>query len=82
VALNGFRVQATIIQFKSVDNLFSFMIDLEVPSKEDISKFDTAAKFFKLKKDLLSVERFRNVILLLPFIAAVLFTILSSFSSE
>lgn len=74
MALNGFSPVATTIRFKSAEGLFSFVIDLPVPSGDDISKFDTASEFQNLKKDDASIERLRNILLLPTFIAAVILT--------
>ena len=84
VALNGFGPLATTVRFKSAEDLFTFVIDVPVPSDQDISSFDTATEFNKLtkEKDDKTVERFRNIIILPPFIASVILTIPTSSPQE
>ena len=81
LALNGFGPLAKIARFKSAEDMFSFVIDLAFPSKTSFSNFDVAAEFSILKKSS-SIERLRNIIVLLPFIAAVILIIPSSSPSD
>ena len=82
VALIGFGSQGTALRFKSSEDLLSFVVDVEVPSSDAVSKFDTAKEFLELKPEAKSTGRFRNILLLPPFVAAVLLAVPSSSPSE
>ena len=73
---------ATVICFKSAEDLFSHVINVEIPKTADMSKFETAAEFLKLAAESKPVERFRNVLLPPSFIAAIILAIPSSSPSE
>ena len=75
VALNGFGSTATILRFKSAKDLFAYVIDTEVPSIDEISRFETALEFSNLKKDKDTIEHFRNILMLPPFVTSVLISI-------
>ena len=82
VALNRFGPHASVARFKSAEDLFSYVIDLKVPSEDEISKFDTLKDFSALKGEVTSVARFRNMLLLPPFVASTILSFPSASPSE
>jgi len=82
VVPNGFGPLATVIRFKSAENLFSCVLDVEISTKADMFKFKTAVEFSKLTVNSKTFERFRNVLLLPPFIVIVILAIPSLSPNE
>ena len=82
VALSGFNESAYVIRFKDPATFFKLVIEEEVPSKEEILKFQNPTDFENLAAVKNAKEKFRNFVLVRPYAALAMLSISSRYLPE
>ena len=75
VALKSFGPLAMVARLKPTEDLFSHVVECEVPSSVDLESFGNASKFKNLKCTDNNEKYFRNILLISPSLAAVFLSI-------